>query len=179
MAGFFFAFSICVMRALGRLPAEQSIAAMQSINVVVLNPWFFTAFFGTVAACLFLGIAAILNWREPGAVYLPTGSLLYLVGSIMITMAFKVPLNNALAAITPNSPGGAELWTRYLGDWTAWNHVQDERYVTAGRHSGAGDPRQQGHRLPGSAATGARRPDRGHWRATGRGEKPRSGRLIP
>jgi hypothetical protein len=47
VAGFFFAFLICVMKALGRLPAEQGITAMQSINVVVINPWFLTAFFGT------------------------------------------------------------------------------------------------------------------------------------
>jgi uncharacterized membrane protein len=66
VAGFFFAFSICVMRALGRLPPEQGIAAMQSINVVVLNPWFFTAFFGTAAACVVLGIAAILNLARAG-----------------------------------------------------------------------------------------------------------------
>jgi hypothetical protein len=45
VAGFFLAFSICVMRALGRLPAGQGIAAMQSVNVEVLNPWFITAFY--------------------------------------------------------------------------------------------------------------------------------------
>jgi uncharacterized membrane protein len=40
VAGFFFAFSIRVMRALGKLPAAQAVAAMQSINVGVINPWF-------------------------------------------------------------------------------------------------------------------------------------------
>jgi hypothetical protein len=40
MAGFFFAFSVCVMRALGQLPLEQGIASMQSINVAILNPLF-------------------------------------------------------------------------------------------------------------------------------------------
>ena len=37
MAGFFFAFSVVVMKALGKLAPEEGIAAMQSINVVVLN----------------------------------------------------------------------------------------------------------------------------------------------
>jgi uncharacterized membrane protein len=32
MAGLFFVFSVCVMRALGRLPAETAIATMQAIN---------------------------------------------------------------------------------------------------------------------------------------------------
>ena len=32
MAGFFFAFSVCVMDALSRLPAAQAVTAMQTIN---------------------------------------------------------------------------------------------------------------------------------------------------
>ena len=49
MAGFFFAFSDTVMGALRRLPQAAGISAMQSINVVVLNPLFFAVFFGTAA----------------------------------------------------------------------------------------------------------------------------------
>jgi hypothetical protein len=41
IGGLFFAFSAFVMRALGRLPPAGGIAAMQSINVAVLNPVFF------------------------------------------------------------------------------------------------------------------------------------------
>jgi uncharacterized membrane protein len=40
VAGIFFAFSNFVMKALARVPPAQGIAAMQSINVVVLNRWF-------------------------------------------------------------------------------------------------------------------------------------------
>ena len=42
-AGVFYAFSSLVMRALARLPSSAGIAAMQSINVSVINPlgsWF-------------------------------------------------------------------------------------------------------------------------------------------
>lgn len=49
--GAFFAFSTFIMRALARLPAPQGIAAMQSINVVVITPLFMMALFGTGAAC--------------------------------------------------------------------------------------------------------------------------------
>jgi uncharacterized membrane protein len=38
MAGFFFAFSAFVMKALARHSAAEGIAAMQSINVAVINP---------------------------------------------------------------------------------------------------------------------------------------------
>jgi uncharacterized membrane protein len=124
VAGVFFAFSSFVMGALGRLAPGQGIAAMQSINIVVINPWFFAAFFGTAAGCLALAVFGVFNWSQPGMLYLLAGSALYLLGSILVTMAGNVPLNDALAAVQPDSADGAALWTRYLSTWTAWNHVR-------------------------------------------------------
>ncbi len=40
VGGVFFAFSSFVMKALARVPSPEGIAAMQSINVVVINPSF-------------------------------------------------------------------------------------------------------------------------------------------
>ena len=131
MAGLFFAFSTSVMTALGRLTPAGGIAAMQSINVAILNPLFFVAFFGTAAACVLLAIAALVRWSEPGAIYLLAGSLLYLAGSIVVTIVFNVPLNNALAAARPESAEAAGLWTRYLSVWTAWNHVRTAASLAA------------------------------------------------
>ena len=67
VAGAFFAFSTFVMGALARLPAPQGIAAMQSINIVVINPWFMTAMFGTGLAAVALAVAAAIEWNEPAA----------------------------------------------------------------------------------------------------------------
>ncbi len=124
VAGIFFAFSSFVMSALGRLPPANGISAMQSINVVVLNPVFFTAFLGTALLCLVLGIAAYFRWSEPGAGWLLAGSLLYLIGCLLVTVGFNVPLNDALEAVKPESAEGANLWKRYLSEWTMWNHVR-------------------------------------------------------
>jgi len=124
MAGFFFAFSACVMNALANLPPAQGIAAMQSINVAVLNRWFFAAFFGTAAACILLAVCSLLMWHQPGAIYRLIGSALYLVGTILVTIVFNVPRNDALASIDPASADGASLWAGYLISWTAWNHVR-------------------------------------------------------
>jgi uncharacterized membrane protein len=124
MAGFFFAFSLCVMTALGRQLPAAGISAMQAINVVVLNPLFFAVFFGTAAACLVAAIGALVSWPAPAAVVVLAGSLSYLVGSILVTIVFNVPLNNALAAVDPESSEGTAVWTRYLSVWTAWNHVR-------------------------------------------------------
>lgn len=124
MAGLFFTFSTFALTALAKLPPEQGIAAMNSINVVILNTTFFIIFFGTAALSLGLGVTGILRWTEPGSAWLLIGSLLYLVGVIGVTMVFNVPLNNALAAVAPASPEGAAMWTRFLAQWLPWNHVR-------------------------------------------------------
>lgn len=131
IAGVFFAFSAFVMKALARLPAEQGIAAMQSINVIVLNPWFLGAFLGTAAACVLALIISLFRWREPGAAYSFGGSALYLVGSLWVTIAFNVPRNKALASIAPASPEGARLWADYVISWTMWNHVRTAASLAA------------------------------------------------
>lgn len=124
IAGFFFSFSAVVMRALGRLPPDQGIAAMQRINVVVLNRWFFSAFFGTAAVCVVLIAWALLNLPAPGTAHILVASALYLAGVIVVTIAFNVPLNNRLARVDPGSFDGAHVWVQYLATWTRWNHVR-------------------------------------------------------
>ncbi len=66
IGGVFFAFSSFVMKALTELPASQGIAAMQRINVVVLNPLFLGVFIGTAVlalACVVLSIGpAVCRW---------------------------------------------------------------------------------------------------------------------
>ena len=123
-AGIFYAFSTFVMAALARIPPEQGIEAMNSINITVINPWFFAVFFGTPIVCAILFIMALFKWSEPGAAIILAASLIYVVGSLIVTMVFNVPLNNELALITSASGEGGALWTRYLRDWTFWNTVR-------------------------------------------------------
>lgn len=131
IAGVFFAFSSFVMKAFGRLPAEQGIAAMKSVNIVVLNPVFLSVFVGTAALCLVAVAASLFRWRDPDAVYLLAGGLLYLIGTFLVTMAFNVPRNNALAVAAPTDPASVTLWASYLTSWTAWNHVRTAAALAA------------------------------------------------
>lgn len=124
VAGVFFAFSTFVMSALARLQPAQGIAAMQSINITAINPLFMVAIFGTAAACLLLAISLLLKGPQPHTSYRLIGSLLYLIGTVLVTMVFNVPMNNALAAVSPDSAEGAALWATYLRNWTLWNHVR-------------------------------------------------------
>ncbi|OQW60908.1 MAG: hypothetical protein A4S14_18500 [Proteobacteria bacterium SG_bin9] len=131
IAGVFFAFSSFVMGALGRLPAANGISAMQSINVVVLNPAFLGVFMGTAVLCLVLALSAIMRWSEPGAAYLLIGSTIYVLGTFAVTIALNVPLNDELAAVNAQSGNAANVWARYLTDWTMWNHVRTGASVIA------------------------------------------------
>jgi uncharacterized membrane protein len=130
MGGVFFAFSNFIMKALGMVAADRGITAMQSINVTVINPLFMLILFGTAAACIPLAIFAFSAMSGPGATWLLAGCALYLVGSILVTALFNVPLNNTLAGISADS-GGAEFWLKYLKEWTAWNHVRTLASVLA------------------------------------------------
>jgi uncharacterized membrane protein len=124
IAGIFLAFSNFVMAALGRISPPSGIAAMQSINVVVLNPGFLSLFMGTALACAVLLVYAVMHMQAPGAGWLAVGSLCYLLGTFGVTMVFNVPRNNALARQEPASPEAAGFWRAYVAGWTVWNHVR-------------------------------------------------------
>ena len=124
MTGVFFAFSAFVMKALARLPAEQGVAAMQAINVAAVTFAFMTALFGTAVACGALAVWALFAWGERFAPYLFAGGALYLIGTILLTIVYHVPRNEALARVEPHSAEAESHWRRYLSGWTAWNHVR-------------------------------------------------------
>jgi len=123
IGGVFFAFSTFVMRALNRLPAAQAIAAMQSINLAVINPLFLTPFLGTAATCLASAALALVT-HAPRAGFAIAASALYLVGTFAVTMVANVPLNNTLAPITPADASAPGTWSAYHRSWTRWNHVR-------------------------------------------------------
>jgi uncharacterized membrane protein len=137
MAGFFFAFSACVMNALVDLPPARGIAAMQSINVAVArgykvtNPWFGAVFFGTAVVCVLQVVSSLVVWHEPGAIYRLIGSALYLVGTILVTIVFNVPRNEALAAVQADSAESATRWAQFVPGWTAWNHMRTAASLAA------------------------------------------------
>ena len=125
--GVFFAFSTFVMKALGRLPDAQAVTAMNAINKAAPTPLFMLALFGTGAVSVALSVVAFGHLDQSWAPFVLIGTALYLV-CLVLTMAYHVPHNEALALVDPRSPGAARAWAQYLSPWTAWNHV---RTVTA------------------------------------------------
>lgn len=118
IGGVFFAFSTFVMRA------NQGVAAMQQINVVVINPLFLGSFIGTAVLAAGCIVAAFFPWSPPRSALLLAAGLLYLVGTFFVTIAFNVPRNNRLAALGEESSKHAAFWPTYVAEWTRWNHVR-------------------------------------------------------
>jgi uncharacterized membrane protein len=124
MAGLLFAFSNFIMKALMRLPPEQGMAAMQHINITILNPVFVLLFFGTAVLCSGLAGYSLLQWKSACSPWLLAGSALYLAGPIGVTLMFNVPLNNALAGAKAIASVAAGAWPAYTKSWLFWNHIR-------------------------------------------------------
>ena len=83
-------------------------AVMNRINVVIVNPVFLTVFLGAPALAV-----ALLVWdRSPWAI---AGAALAVV-TLLVTVVFNIPLNNALAA-----GGGRDAFET---PWVLWNVVR-------------------------------------------------------
>jgi len=120
--GIFFAFSTFIMTAFARIPPEQGIAAMNSINVTIVRSPFMLLFIPVAILCIAIAVMAVMDWRGSASIWMIGGAAAYIVASFISTIAFNVPLNDALA----NASGSeaVALWNRYLTDWTWWNHVR-------------------------------------------------------
>ena len=121
--GVYFAFSSFVMTGLRRLPHRDGIVAMQAINRAAPSPLFMLAMFGTAAASVAVGIAALRRHDGAASTMLATGCGLY-VASVVTTMAFHIPRNEALATLDPSGATASAAWHRFAGEWTAGNHVR-------------------------------------------------------
>lgn len=131
VGGVFYAFSTFVMPGLERLPATQGLAAMKEINITAEHPAFMVAFMGTTVLCLYLGVRGVLDWGDTRATLLVAGSALYLVGTFLLTVAYNVPLNNALADVSPHAANAAHDWQHYLDQWNWANHVRGVTSIAA------------------------------------------------
>jgi len=124
MGGLFFIFSNTIMSAFDRLPNGGGVPAMQRINEVILNPLFFFAFFGTGVLSVVLLVIYVVHLDEPGAVPAALAAVIYVAGSIGVTMVCNVPLNNKLAAVPKTAKDLTAQWQAFRGPWTRWNHVR-------------------------------------------------------
>ena len=107
-AGTYYTWASGVMPGLARTDDRTFVAAMQHMNVAIVNPVFMTTFLG---APLLAGAAVVVSTSaaRPWAI----AGLARALGTVAITAVGNVPLNDALAA------GGSRA--DFETAWVRWN----------------------------------------------------------
>jgi uncharacterized membrane protein len=126
IAGFFYGYSVSVMRGLDAATPQQAIGAMQGINATIRNAWFAPAFFGTPILAAASGFLLFWLRQRRAATAMTVAALVYVLGALIPTFAVNVPMNDALAmSPIPADLGEARaLWSQYSIRWTGWNHLR-------------------------------------------------------
>lgn len=131
MAGLFFAWSCSVMPGIGRLPDASFLSSMQAMNRAILNPVFFSAFFG---ALLLLPLSAVLHYHlhpSPRFWLLIAAAILYGTGVFGITMVGNVPLNDRLDAFPLSSASASDMAAIRAAFEESWNNLNTIRTLAS------------------------------------------------
>ncbi len=124
ISGLFYAYACSVNPGLSRLGDAEYLRAMQFINRVILNPWFFASFMGTLVAT---PLATWMHYRYFGAntsfYLLVAASVVYAVGVFGVTALGNVPLNESLEAFNIGSATAEELNIRRTTFEIPWNRL--------------------------------------------------------
>ncbi|MFD4183542.1 DUF1772 domain-containing protein [Rhodococcus sp. NPDC058514] len=122
MAGLFAAFAYAVMPGLGRTDDRTFIAAMQKINVAILNGWFMICFLGG----LVLTVATLFLHLRSARSALPwiAAALVLYVAMLAITAVVNVPLNNELARAGDAMVDPDLVRKHFESRWVTWNIVR-------------------------------------------------------
>lgn len=121
--GAMFAFSSFVMPALRTLPTADAVSAMQAVNEAAPRSLLMLPLFTTGIGSLAVVAMAGREQGGPGRGWLLAGAVAG-AATFLITAAYHVPRNNALARVDAHSALAGPAWERYAAEWTRWNHVR-------------------------------------------------------
>jgi uncharacterized membrane protein len=130
-AGFFYSFDCSIVNALGKLPDNQYLAAFQSINRVILNPYFFMSFMGSL---ILLPIATWMTYKTGNSssfYFMLAAAILYVVGVFGVTIGGNVPLNDMLDKFDIANASAEVLQGMRLKFEEKWNFLQHIRTYAA------------------------------------------------
>jgi uncharacterized membrane protein len=134
LAGLFYAFNVAFIPALRHLKGTEHIAAMQAVNVKIINPVFFLSFFGPA---ILLPLGAILYWEKSQFGLLVAASLLHILGGIGVTAMGNIPLNDRLEKVDVSQTSEADadqIRKEFQGSgtpWMFWHNVRTLAEIAA------------------------------------------------
>ena len=125
VGGVFLAFSDFIMRSLSLTSGHGGAEAMQVINREVFRWVFMALFLGMAAVSVLIAGYAWIALSGPAGTLIGVAALVYLVGCFGVTVAFNVPMNEALAGMDLAEASTQSYWRgTYLPRWTFWNSVR-------------------------------------------------------
>lgn len=128
IAGLFYGYSCSVNIGLGQLPDREYLAAMQSINVAILNPLFFLSFMGTL---FLLPTSCYLNDQQPVFMLLLLATIVYVIGAFGVTIFGNVPLNDGLADFQLDGATVTEIARQRVKFERPWNTLHTIRTLSS------------------------------------------------
>ncbi|MBC2846143.1 DUF1772 domain-containing protein [Winogradskyella flava] len=127
--GFFFAWSVSVILGTKKVSDFTYLESMQSINKEILNPAFFSVFFGSLITLLITTYLQFNN--KPVFVLVLASAIIYLFGTFGITAFGNVPLNNELETLNITKLSLLELKNFRTYYESAWNRYHNIRAISS------------------------------------------------
>ncbi len=120
-AGLLCAFGYSVLPGLNRADPQVAVAAMQRMNVAIVNPLFLVIFFGG----LVFGALSVWAYWDDGLRWWILAAVILTAAGIAITMTINVPANDRLAAAGEVTAATApQVWSDFVTVWVGWNIVR-------------------------------------------------------
>jgi len=126
-AGLFYSWDCAIVGGLGNLPDEQYLAAFQSINRVILNPYFFMSFMGSL---ILLPVAAWITYKTGSTsafYFMLAAAILYIIGVFGVTVGGNVPLNDMVDKFditNASSEAIKEMRLKFEANWNSLQHIR-------------------------------------------------------
>lgn len=125
VAGVFLAFSDFIMRSLSLTGGTGGVEAMQVINREVFRWVFMALFLGMAPVSALIAGYAWIGLSGSAATLIGIAAVVYLFVCFGVTVAFNVPMNQALAGMELSSEATRDYWLQsYVPRWTLWNSVR-------------------------------------------------------
>lgn len=128
-AGLFYAWAVSVIPGTKRIADQSYLEAMQQINRAILNPGFFAIFFGALIMILWSTYLEFKMDMGQSFYFTVAAFIVYMAGTVGVTVAGNVPLNEALDLIELNKLGAEELRVTRQAYELKWNRLHNVRTV--------------------------------------------------
>lgn len=133
-AGLFYAWQVSVIPGTKKISDQTYVEVMQNINREILNPWFFTIFFGSMIVMIISSGLEFRSGISPMFWLTVIATVLYSFGTFGVTAFGNVPLNNALEAIDFSGMSLEkinEIRLKYETDWNKLHLIRTAFSVLA------------------------------------------------